>query len=101
MIGLMISFLYTPPTIGPVIRAETGDVIIVTFFNRATRAYSIQPHGLHYEKTYEGAKYQDGKSYTSTGIHTHIDLQSRVSKCANKEGEFTQKKFKNTALGLW
>uniref|UniRef100_A0A671M3S5 ferroxidase n=1 Tax=Sinocyclocheilus anshuiensis TaxID=1608454 RepID=A0A671M3S5_9TELE len=46
--------------LGPVIRAEAGDVIIVTFFNRATRDYSIQPHGLHYEKTYEGAKYQDG-----------------------------------------
>jgi len=50
------------PTLGPVIRAETGDVIIVTFLNKATRDYSIQPHGLHYEKAYEGAKYQDGKS---------------------------------------
>ncbi|RXN25751.1 hephaestin 1 [Labeo rohita] len=46
--------------LGPVIRAEAGDVIIVTFHNRATRDYSIQPHGLHYEKAYEGAKYQDG-----------------------------------------
>ncbi|XP_051718059.1 ferroxidase HEPHL1-like isoform X3 [Ctenopharyngodon idella] len=46
--------------LGPVIRAETGDVIIVTFLNNATRDYSIQPHGLHYEKTYEGAMYQDG-----------------------------------------
>ncbi|XP_043114841.1 hephaestin-like protein 1a [Puntigrus tetrazona] len=45
---------------GPVIRAETGDVIIVTFFNKASHDYSIQPHGLHYEKIYEGAKYQDG-----------------------------------------
>ncbi|KAI2656580.1 Ferroxidase HEPHL1 [Labeo rohita] len=52
--------------LGPIIRAETGDVIIVTFLNRATRDYSIQPHGLHYEKAYEGAKYQDGKSYTTT-----------------------------------
>uniref|UniRef100_A0A671M1R7 ferroxidase n=1 Tax=Sinocyclocheilus anshuiensis TaxID=1608454 RepID=A0A671M1R7_9TELE len=59
--------------LGPVIRAEAGDVIIVTFFNRATRDYSIQPHGLHYEKTYEGAKYQD-------------------------EGEFTQKSLKTTGL---
>ncbi|KAK9962618.1 hypothetical protein ABG768_007975 [Culter alburnus] len=46
--------------LGPVIRAETGDVIIVTFLNKATRDYSIQPHGLHYEKAYEGAMYQDG-----------------------------------------
>ncbi|KAK7172295.1 hypothetical protein R3I93_004573 [Phoxinus phoxinus] len=46
--------------LGPVIRAETGDVIIVTFLNKATHNYSIQPHGLHYEKAYEGAMYQDG-----------------------------------------
>uniref|UniRef100_A0A8C1BNW5 ferroxidase n=1 Tax=Cyprinus carpio carpio TaxID=630221 RepID=A0A8C1BNW5_CYPCA len=54
--------------LGPVIRAETGDVIIVTFFNRATRAYSIQPHGLHYEKTYEGAKYQDGTQKAGASV---------------------------------
>lgn len=59
------------PTLGPVIRAETGDVIIVTFRNKASRDYSIQPHGLHYEKAYEGAMYQDGKSYTATGVHTN------------------------------
>ncbi|XP_051521589.1 hephaestin-like protein 1a isoform X2 [Myxocyprinus asiaticus] len=46
--------------LGPVIRAETGDVIVVTFFNNAMRDYSIQPHGLQYEKAYEGAMYQDG-----------------------------------------
>lgn len=54
--------------LGPVIRAETGDVIIVTFFNRATRDYSIQPHGLHYEKTYEGAKYQDGTQKAGASV---------------------------------
>ncbi|KAI7800963.1 hephaestin-like protein 1a [Triplophysa rosa] len=46
--------------LGPVIKAETGDVIIVTFLNKATRPYSIQPHGVHYDKAYEGAMYQDG-----------------------------------------
>uniref|UniRef100_A0A671M1Z5 ferroxidase n=1 Tax=Sinocyclocheilus anshuiensis TaxID=1608454 RepID=A0A671M1Z5_9TELE len=54
--------------LGPVIRAEAGDVIIVTFFNRATRDYSIQPHGLHYEKTYEGAKYQDGTQKAGASV---------------------------------
>ncbi|KTF76328.1 hypothetical protein cypCar_00020492 [Cyprinus carpio] len=54
--------------LGPVIRAETGDVIIVTFFNSATRDYSIQPHGLHYEKAYEGAKYQDGTQKAGASV---------------------------------
>ncbi|KAK2881550.1 hypothetical protein Q8A67_018818 [Cirrhinus molitorella] len=54
--------------LGPVIRAETGDVIIVTFLNRATRDYSIQPHGLHYEKAYEGAKYQDGTQKSGASV---------------------------------
>lgn len=50
----------------------------MTFLNKATHNYSIQPHGLHYEKAYEGAMYQDGKSYTATGVHTdnHVDLQA-------------------------
>ncbi|XP_039550248.1 hephaestin-like protein 1a isoform X2 [Pimephales promelas] len=54
--------------LGPVIRAETGDVIIVTFLNKATRDYSIQPHGLHYEKAYEGAKYQDGTQKVGASV---------------------------------
>lgn len=53
---------------GPVIKAETGDVIIVTFFNRASHNYSIQPHGLHYEKTYEGAQYQDGTQKAGASV---------------------------------
>ncbi|RXN06051.1 hephaestin 1 [Labeo rohita] len=54
--------------LGPVIKAEAGDVIIVTFLNRATRDYSIQPHGLHYEKAYEGAKYQDGTQKAGASV---------------------------------
>ncbi|KAJ8367968.1 hypothetical protein SKAU_G00079960 [Synaphobranchus kaupii] len=45
--------------LGPIIRAETGDVIEVTFLNKAKTAYSVQPHGLQYEKAYEGASYWD------------------------------------------
>uniref|UniRef100_A0A8C9TH03 ferroxidase n=1 Tax=Scleropages formosus TaxID=113540 RepID=A0A8C9TH03_SCLFO len=40
--------------LGPVIRAESGDLIEVTFLNKASRAYSIQPHGLQYDKANEG-----------------------------------------------
>ncbi|XP_036392053.1 hephaestin-like protein 1a [Megalops cyprinoides] len=45
--------------LGPIIRAERGDLVVVTFLNNASRGYSIQPHGLQYEKEYEGAMYED------------------------------------------
>lgn len=32
--------------IGPIIRAEVGEVLNITFFNKASRPYSIQPHGV-------------------------------------------------------
>ncbi|RKP06079.1 Cupredoxin, partial [Thamnocephalis sphaerospora] len=43
--------------LGPTIRAEVGDVIRVWFWNRATRPYSIHPHGVLYELDSEGAWY--------------------------------------------
>ncbi|KAM6151501.1 hephaestin [Rhynchocyon petersi] len=48
---------------GPVIRAEVGDTIQVVFYNRASRPFSIQPHGVFYEKDYEGTVYNDGSSH--------------------------------------
>ncbi|XP_072897676.1 ceruloplasmin [Hemitrygon akajei] len=44
--------------LGPVIKAEVGDNIKVTFWNNASQTYSIQPHGVSYQKDVEGAKYQ-------------------------------------------
>ncbi|XP_066533943.1 ferroxidase HEPHL1-like [Hoplias malabaricus] len=46
--------------LGPVLRAEVGDILQVTFLNKADRTYSIQPHGLQYTKAFEGAQYDDG-----------------------------------------
>jgi len=46
--------------LGPIIRAEVGDIIDVRFKNMATRNYSIHPHGVFYTKQYEGSNYQDG-----------------------------------------
>ena len=40
--------------LGPVLRAEVGDVIVVHLKNFATRSYSIHPHGVFYEKDAEG-----------------------------------------------
>lgn len=64
--------------LGPVIRAETGDVIIVTFLNKARRNYSIQPHGLHYEKVYEGAMYADGSQKAPVGPGQKFTYRWRV-----------------------
>lgn len=40
--------------LGPVIRAEVGDEIVVHLKNFATRQYSIHPHGVLYKKDSEG-----------------------------------------------
>uniref|UniRef100_A0A672QUV2 ferroxidase n=1 Tax=Sinocyclocheilus grahami TaxID=75366 RepID=A0A672QUV2_SINGR len=40
--------------LGPILRAEVGDTLQVMFMNKADRIYSIQPHGLHYDKPFEG-----------------------------------------------
>ena len=43
--------------LGPIIRAEVGDTILVTFLNRGSSTHSIHPHGLRYDKDNEGAAY--------------------------------------------
>jgi manganese oxidase len=43
--------------LGPVIRAEVGDTIVVHFLNRTKMEHSIHPHGLRYDKDNEGARY--------------------------------------------
>ncbi|XP_067410122.1 ceruloplasmin [Emydura macquarii macquarii] len=45
--------------IGPVIKAEVGDSIIVHVKNFASRAYTLHPHGVKYSKENEGAFYPD------------------------------------------
>ncbi len=43
--------------LGPIIRAEVGDEILVHFQNRSRRAHGIHPHGVRYDKANEGAHY--------------------------------------------
>ena len=40
--------------LGPIIKAETGDLIHVHVKNNASRMYSFHPHGLSYTKDNEG-----------------------------------------------
>uniref|UniRef100_A0A8D0HKS2 Hephaestin n=1 Tax=Sphenodon punctatus TaxID=8508 RepID=A0A8D0HKS2_SPHPU len=53
---------------GPVIKAEVGDTIWVTFANKASWPFSIQPHGVLYRKEWEGTLYYDGLSWNGATV---------------------------------
>lgn len=48
--------------LGPIIRAEVGDTIRITFRNDASFPYSMTSHGLWYDKASEGQSYNDGST---------------------------------------
>ncbi|XP_066496065.1 hephaestin [Tiliqua scincoides] len=54
--------------LGPVIKAEVGDTIQVTFANKASWPFSIQPHGVFYGKEWEGTPYHDGLSRKGAAV---------------------------------
>jgi len=43
--------------LGPIIRAEVDDEIVVEFLNRGRVAHDMHPHGLRYDKDNEGSVY--------------------------------------------
>ncbi|XP_075966261.1 coagulation factor V [Anarhichas minor] len=49
--------------LGPVIKAEVGQSIMVVFRNKAKRPYSLHPNGVSYTKQTEGLSYEDGSKY--------------------------------------
>lgn len=65
--------------LGPVIRAEVGDTIVVHFQNNTRFPFSVHPHGVFYEKDSEGTPYDDATSGGDTaddavpsgGTHTY------------------------------
>ena len=50
--------------LGPLLRAEVGDTIVVVFKNNARFPASVHPHGVFYNKDSEGALYNDGTNGT-------------------------------------
>jgi manganese oxidase len=48
--------------LGPLIRAEVGDTVQIVFRNNTHVMCSMHPHGLAYDKTSEGASYDDGST---------------------------------------
>src|SRR5207237_2594778 len=53
--------------LGPVLRAEVGDTIRILFRNNGTHPYSMHPHGVFYDKSSEGAPYDDGVATADKG----------------------------------
>ncbi|KAI9534498.1 hypothetical protein NQZ68_012731 [Dissostichus eleginoides] len=49
--------------LGPVIKTEVGQSIMVVFMNKASRPYSLHPNGVTYTKHTEGLSYEDGSEY--------------------------------------
>ncbi|XP_029786151.1 hephaestin isoform X7 [Suricata suricatta] len=75
--------------LGPVIRAEVGDTIQVIFYNRASQPFSIQPHGVFYEKDYEGTVYNNGmfEIYCEEGSHRESGMKAiyNVTLCPGRQ----------------
>jgi FtsP/CotA-like multicopper oxidase with cupredoxin domain len=59
--------------LGPIIRAEVGDTVIVHFRNRApSGSYGMHPHGFHYDKDSEGAHYEGVNSGMPPGAGAEV-----------------------------
>jgi hephaestin len=76
--------------LGPVIRAEVGDTIVVVFRNNVRFPLSFHVHGLKYEKASEGAPYVDGVMHGIDGNRVapgkaftyHFDVPARAGPAA-------------------
>ncbi len=59
--------------LGPIIRAEVGDKVLVHFCNRSNKgAFGMHPHGLRYSKDDEGAHYTGVNAGTPAGAGADI-----------------------------
>jgi manganese oxidase len=59
--------------LGPIIRAEVGDTVLVHFCNQAASgAYGMHPHGLRYAKDHEGAHYFGVEAGSPPGAGAHV-----------------------------
>uniref|UniRef100_A0A665VBY8 Hephaestin n=1 Tax=Echeneis naucrates TaxID=173247 RepID=A0A665VBY8_ECHNA len=65
--------------LGPVLRAEEKDTIQVVFKNKASRPYTIQPHGVQYSVEQDGTLYHNEleESYTAKKLR-ELKRETRV-----------------------
>ncbi|XP_071090670.1 hephaestin-like protein [Haliotis cracherodii] len=52
--------------VGPTLYGEEDEFIKITFFNNASKTFSLHPHGVLYNKINEGAAYADGSHDNNT-----------------------------------
>lgn len=69
--------------LGPVLKGEVGDVLVVHLRNFASRPYSVHPHGVFYEKDSEGKthKYHTVRflSFSLSNIHISVTLMKQCT----------------------
>lgn len=58
--------------LGPIIRAEVGDTILVDFFNRGHTPHNLHAHGVRYDKDNEGSMYLPMGKGGSVGPGKHF-----------------------------
>lgn len=54
--------------LGPQIRAEEGDEVLVHFYNRADKPLSMHPHGLRYDPQNDGALFDASAKYSASSV---------------------------------
>jgi FtsP/CotA-like multicopper oxidase with cupredoxin domain len=71
--------------LGPLLRAEVGDTIKITFRNNGTHPFSMHPHGVLYDKASEGATYGH-MGAKDTGIVAPGDTHIYIWKVPERAG---------------
>ena len=73
------SFLQKKPqpewlgVLGPIIRAEEGDTVVVRFCNKSAKgSFGMHPHGFRYTKNNEGAHYQGVNGGQAAGTGSQV-----------------------------
>uniref|UniRef100_A0A672KPZ0 Ceruloplasmin n=1 Tax=Sinocyclocheilus grahami TaxID=75366 RepID=A0A672KPZ0_SINGR len=91
--------------LGPIIRAEEEDTIKVTFRNKASRPYSIQPHGVQYNIEMDGTLYHNFHLLAtvfdenlSWYLDDNINRFAKQPKSVNREDEDFQESNKMHSL---
>lgn len=74
--------------LGPIIRAEVGDKVVVHFRNMAKSGfYGMHPHGFRYDKDNEGAHYDGVNSQQPPGAGAAVDYGKSFDYVWNADAE--------------
>lgn len=86
--------------LGPLIWAEVGDTIRVTFFNKAKHPLSIEPVGLKMNKTNEGTYYA-GQYNAHNRCEYDYTYQPQVGHSENSLAKATGRDFQGNFISYF